>query len=142
MKPRSVIVRVRRNRRRGATAVEFAVLAPFVFLCIFVALMFVGVLATQNTLTASVRVGGRLASMRSVTSKQAVIAAISQRLQRGGVNPDLVTVTVKPDVLSDLDPRSEVTVTASMPMENSTWLKWGTFLSDTNVSAKITYLRE
>ena len=71
--------------RDGATAVEFALVAPLVILFVFCGVMFFGVLMTQNTLTAAARAGGRVASRPYVTSTATVNTAVQDRLQQAGV---------------------------------------------------------
>ena len=130
------------TQRKGATVVEFAVVAPIVFLMFFSAIMFFGMITTQNTLTSAAREGGRLAALRSVTSQDVVIDKVKDFLQGTGVNPEWVTVNVDPADMSSLDAGDEVSISVSLPMNKSTWLQYAEFQSGTNLTAEITYLRE
>ena len=129
-------------RRKGTTTVEFAMVSPVVFLIVFGAIMLFGALTTQNTLAAAARAGGRVASPTSVTSSAIVIAAVQQRLQQGGVDVESVTVNVSPTDLSNLKTGDEVSISVSMPLNKSTWLQFGDFLSDNDMAAQMTFLRE
>ncbi len=139
---RSVTRRKAFLRRKGSTAVEFALVSPVVFLIIFGAIMFFGVLMTQNTLAAAARAGGRVASPTSVTSSVTVVDAVRQRLLKGGVDIQSVTVNVSPTDFSNLKTGDEVSITVSMPLNKSTWLQFGGFLSDNDMAAEMTFLRE
>ena len=130
------------RRRKGATVVEFAMVAPVVFLFVLGAVMFDGVLMTQNTLTAAAREGGRVASLPHVASGETVVNAVEERLRQGGADPELATIVVDPPALGGLISGSEVTVTVSMPLSQSTWLPFGNFLTDGDLVAQMTHLRE
>ena len=61
--------------------------APVVILMLFALLQFVGLLLRQNVLTAAARDGARTASLPTVSATSDVIAAVEDRLSRGGINP-------------------------------------------------------
>lgn len=131
-----------RASRKGATAVEFAVVVPIVILLILCAVMFSGVLMTQNTLTAAARAGGRVACLSSVTSDNAVVAAVKDRLQQGGVDPDQATIDVTPSDLSSVNAGDEISVTVSIPMNQTTWWQWGDIPESKNLVSEISFIRE
>ncbi len=129
-------------RRKGTSTVEFALVAPVVFMIVFSSIMFFGVLMTQNTLAAAARTGGRVASPTSVNSSVTVIDAVQQRLQQGGVDVESVTVNVSPTDFTNLNTGDEVSITVSMPLSKSTWLQFGDFLPDNDLAAEMTFIRE
>lgn len=138
--------RIRRRktivRHRGATAVEFALVAPVVILVVFGAVVLAGLFMTQNTLTAAAREGGRVASLPSVTSQATIVAAVHERLQEGGVNPEWVTIDVSPTGLGSLTTGDEVSVSVSMLFSSSTWPQLIGIPSNTVLAAETTYIRE
>jgi len=131
-----------RRRRRGATVVEFALVAPIVLLCVFSAVVFYGMLTTQNTLTAAAREGGRTASLPHVISQTAVIEAVEDRLRRGGADPVWATIEVSPADLGSLTTGDEVRISVSMPLSRSTWLPLAGVPSAAALASEITYIRE
>ncbi len=117
--------------RRGAAAVEFALVAP-IFLVLVMGLAEYGkAINSYNTLYAAVREGGRLASMDftsyvsgSQTANEKVIRDIRAILAASGFPPDEITITITEvdstiefDV-SDPDNYLEMfRITASIPYE-------------------------
>ena len=130
------------HRRKGATAVEFALVMPFVILLFFGAITIYGMLMTQNTLTAASGEGGRLAMLPSVTSEDAIVAAVEERLQQGGVDPALVTIEVNPAQLTNLVTGDEISISVSMPMRDCTWIPLDIISPSQTLTAETTYIRE
>ncbi len=138
---RSHIRRRVKSKRCGASTVEFAVVAPIVFLILLAVMQFAGLLMSQNVLTSAARTGGRMASLPGTDSSSAVIAAVHAELQRGGIDPDDVSVNVTPSTLIDLEPGDEINVTVSAPISDLGWI-WVIAPPDANLVAEISYQRE
>ncbi len=133
----------RRLRRKGAATVEFALVSPIIFFVVLASIQFTGLIMSQNVLTAAAREGGRVASMPSTVSTGTVVAAVQDRLSRGGLDPTLVTVnviTATPWV--DLDTGDEVSVSVSGAMSDMPWIGPVSIIPNTMMSAEITYERE
>jgi Flp pilus assembly protein TadG len=131
----------RPTQRRGVATVEFAVVAPIVFLLILALIQFASLLMNQNVLTAAAREGARIAALPSTVSTGVVVATVEDRLTRGGVDADLVTVNVSPTSLGDLATGDTVTVSVAGPLSSMVWIQAIT-LPDANLSAQIAYQRE
>jgi len=86
---------VSKPARRGAAAVEFAVVAPLVFLLFFAAIEFGRVLMVVNGLETAARDGCRLAISRGTTERD-VKKAVAERLNAFGVPTYDLTVDPSP----------------------------------------------
>ena len=131
----------RSAERNGVSAVEFALVAPVVFLILLALIQFAGLLMSKNLLTAAAREGGRVASMPGTVSTDTVVAAVEDRLQRGGIDPSLVTVSVNPTSLSSVTSGQELRVSVSAPISDMGWI-FAIAPPSANLSAEITYDRE
>ena len=101
-----------------------------------------GLMMVHNVLTAAAREGSRLASLSNTSSSATVITAVQERLLMGGVDPDLVTVSVSPSSLDSLTTGAEVTVTVSGQTSQLVFF-WPDHLpSNLTMSAGVTYNRE
>jgi hypothetical protein len=121
--------------------VEFAIVASIVFFLIFALIQFASLLMGQNVLTAAAREGGRAASLPSTVSSDTVVAAVEERLSRGGIDPNQVTVIVTPTTLSTLNKGDEIQVSVSAPVSALGWI-WAVAPPAASLSAEITYDRE
>ncbi len=129
--------------RKGAATLEFALVSPIVFFIVLASIQFAGLLMSQNVLTAAAREGGRVASMPSTVSNDTVIAAVQDRLSRGGVNPALISIDVDtPTAWANLDTGDEVTVSVSGSMREMSWIGAVKIIPSTTLSSQITYKRE
>ena len=133
--------KLRRTNRKGATAVEFAFVAPVVFLVLLALIQFASLSMSQNLLTSAAREGGRVAAMPSTVSSSTVVAAVEDRLQRGGIDPNLATVNVNPTALGNLSTGQELTITVLVPLRDMAWM-WAIAPPNANVSTVITCERE
>jgi Flp pilus assembly protein TadG len=133
--------RDRKARRRGASAVEFAVVSPVLFLLLLAVVQFAGLLMSQNVLTSAAREGGRVASLPTTVSRDTVVTAVEEELRRGCIQPDLVTVNVTPTALVDAQTGDELRVSVSVPIRKMGWI-WAIAPQDAHLSAEITYARE
>ena len=129
--------RIRRSERRGAAAVEFAIIAP-IFILLMLGMIEVGRgVMVQQVLTNASRVGARRAIVLSTTMQQAKDAA-EDYADAAGVST--VTAAVSPDPAS-ADPGDEITVTVTVDFANVTWIPspWfmgGKVLTATSVMRK------
>ena len=130
------------RRRRGATSVEFAVVAPILFLLVLAVFQFGDLMLTQNVLTAAAREATRVAALSSTTSSATAIAAAEDRLQRGAVDPELITIAVTPSNLDGLPTGTEVRVTVSGLTSQLAWLWPNQMPVNPTLSAQMTYNRE
>jgi len=128
-------------RRVGASTLEFALVAPVIFLVVLALFQFASLMMSQNVLTNAAREGGRVASLPGTTSANTVILAVQDYLQRGGVNPSSVTVNVTPASLSDVDSGDELRISVSAPISGLAWI-WALAPPGGNLSAEATYTRE
>ncbi len=104
----------RRTKHRGASAVEFAMVAPFLFLLLFGMMEFGRAMMTQHVLTMAAREGARESVLlgASTTSVQNVISSYMEHSTKlNGVVP---TVTVSADVAA-ANPGDMLTTTITMP---------------------------
>jgi hypothetical protein len=132
---------LRLARRRGAATLEFAIVAPIVFLLVLALIQFAGLLMKQNALTAAAREGARIASLHTTVSTDVVVAKVEERLTRGGIDPDVVAVDVNPTTLGSLNTGDAVSVSVSSPMNEMVWIRVVS-MPDLNLSANIAYHRE
>jgi Flp pilus assembly protein TadG len=109
----------RSGDRCGAAAVEFAVVAPFLFLLIFGIIEFGRAIMVQQVLTNASREGARRAVVENVTVSE-VTTVVSDYLAIGSVPG--TSVTVSPAPLSSAGFGDPVTVTVSVPYDQVSWL--------------------
>ena len=132
---------LRRARQKGVATIEFAFVAPIVFLIVLALFQFVSLLMSQNVLSAAAREGGRFASLPQTTSEDAVVVEVEERLRRGGINPNLVDVDVNPQALGNLNTGDAVSVLVTCQMYKLVWI--GPFLpSNLSLSAQFACERE
>lgn len=132
-------VRRLRRQRRGAAAVEFALVAPVLFLLVFGMIEFGRLVMVQQILTNASREGARLAVLDDVTVSD-VSTTVSTYLTGASVSG--ATTSVSPDPLSTAAYGDAVTVTVSVPFSQVSWLPTPQFLSGTTLSAATTMRRE
>lgn len=130
------------SSRRGVTLVEFAIVFPIVLTMLFSGIVCFGLVMIQNTLITAASEGGRRASLSHVMTDESVISAVEDRLRRGGLNPDAVSIEIDPATLGSLSAGDTVSVSVSMAMKDSFWPNFGGSLSEVNLRSKITYTRE
>ncbi len=133
--------RLQQTRRKGASTVEFAIVAPIFFLVVLSLIQFAGLLMSQNVLTAAAREGGRVASLPSTLSTNTVIAAAKDCALRGGIAANAVTVNVSPAVLNNLETGDELRISVSAPISDMTWF-WAIVSPNGNLTAELTYHKE
>lgn len=130
-----------RHRRRGASAVEFAIVAPLFFLLIFGMFEFGRMIMVQQLMTNAARSGSRVAVIDGATSS-GVISTVKDYLEGGSVDADSLTVTVDPSNLASTDTGDAITVQVSVPYDDVSWLPAPWFLSGETLTADCTMRRE
>jgi Flp pilus assembly protein TadG len=117
-----------RTERRGAAALEFAVVAPVFFLLIF-GLVEVGrCLMVQHLLTNAARQGCRVAVIEGKTTAD-VNTAASNLLSGQGISGFTTTVQVNGATAdaSTANPGDKITVSISVPASTNSWVPGASF---------------
>ena len=133
-------VRRRRTRRRGAAAVEFAVVAPILFLLTLATIEFGRAMLVQQLMTNASRAGAREASLPNSTEDE-VIAATREYAETAGIDPLDVTVVVDPSPAT-VETGDSITVTASVSYDDVTWLPSAWFLGGVQLNASSVMRKE
>ena len=121
-----------RRRRLGASATEFAIVAPVFFLMVVGFIEFGRALMVQQVLINASRVGARMASTTGATSS-AVQTAVQD--YTAGVAVPGVTVAISPNP-STATAGTVVTVTASVPFSSVSWMSSPWFLAGKTLTAE------
>ncbi len=111
-------LRSSRIRRRGIAAAEFAIVAPVFFLMVIGSIELGRALMVQQVLINASRVGARMASTTGATTS-AVQTAVQDYTT--GVAVPGVSVSVSPSP-SSAAAGTVITVTASVPFNNVSWM--------------------
>ncbi|MHC4402875.1 MAG: TadE/TadG family type IV pilus assembly protein [Planctomycetota bacterium] len=127
------------GRRRGATLVEFALVAPLLFLLIFAIIEFGRFVMAQQILTNAAREGARRAVL-----EQSTVSEVQQTVSDYLANSTIpgASVTVSPDPLTLAGFGDSVTVTCSVSYDQITWMPAPWILGGTNLSAESTMCAE
>ena len=134
------LCRLCRNNRRGAAAVEFAIIAPVFFLLVFGMIEFGRMIMVQQIITNASREGARIAVLDGATTN-GVTTQVTNYLDGASISGASVTVT--PDPPTDAQWGEPVTVDVSIPFSNVSWLPAPMFVgSDTELSASTSMRRE
>jgi Flp pilus assembly protein TadG len=133
------VCRLCRRNRRGAAAVEFAVVAPLFFLLVFGMIEFGRMVMVQQVITNGSREGARIAVLDGTTTSE-VVTAVQTYLDNASVSGASVTVT--PDPPSSAVYGDPVTVVVSLPFDQVSWLPSPMFLGGKTLSATTVMRRE
>ncbi|MEM7811165.1 MAG: TadE family protein [Planctomycetota bacterium] len=125
--------------RRGAAAVEFAVVAPLLFTFVFASIEFERVIMAVNALEEAARGGARVAVLEDATTTR-IEAAVEDVLNIAGV--DGYTVTVTPTAFRSVDSWNPITVTVTATFADIAWLPTPSFLADIPFTAACTLPKE
>lgn len=126
----------RSPRRRGATAVEFALAAPLAFMLLCASIEFGRANMILNSTANAAYQGARRAIVPGATSSQAISAA-NATLNASAIKS--ATVTVNPSTITSTT--QTVTVTVNVPVSSNTWMA-SFFLKNVTVSRACTLTRE
>ncbi len=134
------VCRLCQRKRRGAAAVEFAMVAPVFFLLIFGMIEFGRLVMVQQVITNASREGARIAVLDGATGAE-VNTAVENYLT--GANISGANVTVDPSEPSTAGYGEPVTVTITIPFNQVSWLPSPMFVGgDTNLTATTVMRRE
>ena len=131
--------RFARGQRRGAALVEFAVVAPLLFLLVLAVFEFGRMVMVQQFLTNASREGARRGILEQ-TTKSDVQTIVTDYLSSSTISG--TTVTVSPDQLSKVGFGDPVSVTVSVPFDHVSWLPAPWFLGEKNLSGRSVMLAE
>jgi Flp pilus assembly protein TadG len=135
-----------RRIRRGAAAVEFAIVAPVFVLMVFGMIEFGRAIMVQQVITNAAREGARYAVLDGSTSSSAK-TVVNNYLSSGGVAANAATVKVMNAGGTEVEPSTigygeTVTVAISIPYTSVTWLPAPWFLKNATLSASTVMRRE
>jgi Flp pilus assembly protein TadG len=136
--------------RKGAAAVEFALVMPLFFMLILGIIEFGRAIMVEQIITNAAREGARIAIVpgTSTAATQAQVAnylvngaviSSSSSLNSGGNNPQF---SVNPSPPSSATSGSLVTVTVSVPYNSVAWLPTAMFLGNATMTATCTMRTE
>jgi Flp pilus assembly pilin Flp len=128
-----------RRNRRGAAAVEFAVVAPLFFLLVFGMIEFGRMVMIQQVLTNASREGARVAVLDGATTAD-VQTAVDNYMVSASVQG--ATLSVNPDPPSSAGYGEAVTVVVSVPFDQVSWLPSPMFIGGHTLSATTVMRRE
>jgi Flp pilus assembly protein TadG len=123
--------RLRRALRRGASATEFAIVAPVFFMMIIGFIEFGRALMVQQVLINASRVGARMASTTGSTSSSVTTAVTNYTT---AVAVPGVTCTVSPNPATAAA-GTVITVTTSVPFSSVSWMNVPWFLGGKTLTA-------
>lgn len=128
-----------KTNRSGAAAVEFALIAPLLFM-LFLGFVDVGrAIMVKNLLTSAARDGARSATLdgATVTDIQEQVSTFLIGASVGGV-----TVTVTPDPLTTAEIGDPVSVNASVPFSAVSWLPSSFYFGGVSLESTVVMRRE
>jgi|SRR5438132_4030692 len=133
---------VREPRRRGASAVELAFVAPIFFLLILGMIELGRGLMVRHMLTNAARRGCRLGILEGKSNAD-VTAAVRNALTPIGISSDTISILVNggSSDVKDANADDEVTVIVSVPVTTVTWVPGGQYLGST-LSGQYTLRKE
>ena len=130
--------RQQKKDRLGAAAVEFAVVAPVFFMMIIGFIEFGRAMMVQQVMVSASRVGARTAITLDATTTDVntTVQSYTQGLAVPGVS---VAVSPNPDTAG---PGDLITVTASVPYSDVSWLPSAWFLGGKTLTSESTMRKE
>lgn len=128
-----------RKKRRGAAAVEFAVVAPIFLLLVFGMIEYGRMVMVQQVLVNASREGARRAVLDG-SAQQDVVDVVQQYLTSASING--ATVTVVPTNPADAAFGDPVTVTVSVGFDQVSWLPAPMYLGGRTLTATSVMRRE
>jgi len=133
------LCRTCRRNRRGAAAVEFAVVSPVLFLLIFGMIEYGRMVMVQQVITNASREGARKAVLDGSTTSD-VTTVVSNYLTSANISG--ATTTVSPSPPSNATYGGTVTVTISVPYSSVSWLPHNFWLGSKTLTATSAMRRE
>jgi Flp pilus assembly protein TadG len=131
--------------RRGATAVEFALIAPVLFAVLFGIIDFGRAMMSLDLLAHAARGGARVGVLANKSTDD-IKAAANAALDAGGIDHTNASIAVTVNG-NGVDASTAVTgdqvqVTVSVPFSKLTWLPSSWFLANATVSEAVVMRRE
>ncbi|MEM6798247.1 MAG: TadE family protein [Planctomycetota bacterium] len=127
------------SRRRGASVVEFALVAPVFFLVVLGMIEFGRMAMVQQVLTNSAREGARIGVLDGSTTAR-VKTKVDDYLSSASISG--ATVQVSPNPPSSAGFGESVTVTVSVPFDRVSWLPSPFFIGGQTLRAESIMRRE
>jgi Flp pilus assembly protein TadG len=127
------------RQRRGAAAVEFALVAPLFFFLVLGMVEYGRMIMVQQVITNASREGARRAVLDNATTAD-VQAIVDDYLENGSV--DGATITVTPSPPSSAAAGDPITVSVSIPFAEVSWLPGAFYLGETTLNADTVMCRE
>lgn len=128
--------RKRTSDRRGATLVEFALIAPVIFGLFFASVEFSRVNMLRHAIESAAYEGCRAVVVPGAEAADAIASANATLEANSAVN---ATVTVSPATITTKT--KNVTVTVSLPLNENTWIT-PRYLADITITTSINMNRE
>lgn len=128
-----------RRRRRGHVAVEFAMVAPIIFVFTFAAIEFGRALLAIHCMEGAAHDACRLGIIKSATADD-VEEKCADRLRTGGITEYDMTLT--PTSLTAAEQWDPITVTITSTYGDISWLPVPSYLGNIQLSASCTLPRE
>lgn len=132
------------KRRKGAAAVEFAVVAPMLIALVFGMIEFGRAIMVQQVIVNASREGARMAVVEG-TSAADVNAAINAQLTAANIDNPKIVFKVNGNAVSDPTVGSAgdaITVDVSVAYADVTWLPTPTYLGAAQLEAATVMRRE
>lgn len=127
------------RRRRGAAVVEFAAVAPVLFLLIFGMIEFGRMVMVQQVLTNASREGARVGILDGATNSE-VTNVVQNYLNAANING--AKVETDPKNIEDAGAGDSVKVIVTVDFNKVTWLPAPIFLGGKGLSASTVMRRE
>jgi Flp pilus assembly protein TadG len=125
--------------RRGASAVEFAIVAPIFFMVVLGIIEFGRMSMVQQIITNAAREGARVGVLDGSTF-DSVNTKVQQYLSAAAIKGAKVTVNPNPPSSAGFD--QPVSVTVAIPFNDVSWLPSPFFLKKTTLTANAVMRRE
>lgn len=135
------IFRLCRRNRRGAALVEFAVVAPIMFLFVFGIIEYGRAVMVQQVLVNASREAARAAVLDGANVNE-IRADVTAYLQGAAVNAGGANVRFEPGNPSSAGFGEPVTVTVDVPFSEVSWLPSPLFIGGRTLSATTVMRRE
>jgi len=126
-------------RRRGAAVVEFAAVAPVLFLLIFGMIEFGRMVMVQQVLTNASREGARVGILDGATNSE-VTSVVQNYLTAANIKG--AEIKTEPANIANAGAGDSVKVIVTVPFDKVTWLPAPIFLGGKGMSASTVMRRE
>jgi len=113
------------SKRRGAAAIEFAVVAPVLFLIIFGLIEFSRMVMMQQSVTEAAQLGCRKAALATTNTSTKVETAVREYLESVILNPaaaNSARINISPSNLAYLTPGTQISVEVQVDFADVSWL--------------------